>query len=392
MFKAGPDIIVAGAGVAGIAAAVAASRLGCRVLLVEKTGMIGGTATGGAVGAVCGLFKNGGDSPGELLNRGIVEEIVSALLETHQVKKIGKVFTLPYSPEQLLSVLETLCRSEANLQIMLNGSITSVTVDDAVISAVDLATDNGTCNCSPRVLVDATGDGSLSFLAGAGFELSPAGELQMAGFTATLSGIAAGADSLSLKIPFAIAKGIGSGRIPEIFRYTVYYPGNRATEGVLKISLPDNAESRGIDLPLQAGNLLSFLAEDLQELEKASIAMTSKRLFSREGRRVSGGYRLTAEDILTGRKFPDAVVRGAWPMELWTPGRAVSYRYPPDGDYYEIPLACIKAEGIKNLLLAGRCISVTHEALASTRVIGTCAALGEQAGLEAVKMVINRSH
>ncbi|NVN99031.1 MAG: FAD-dependent oxidoreductase [Geobacteraceae bacterium] len=388
MLKVRPDIIVAGAGVAGIAAAVAAARRGCSVLLVEKSGMIGGTATGGAVGALCGLFKNGGDSPGELLNVGIVEEIALALLETSSVKKIGKVFTLPYSPKQLLSVLEILCSSESNLQVMLNGSITSVTVNDGVIGVLELAADIGTCNCSPKVLIDATGDGSLSFLAGAGYELSPAGELQMAGFTAALCGIAAGADSLSLKIPFVIAKGIESASIAEFFRYTVYYPGTGATEGFLKISLPDCADSYAVDLPLQAEKLLCFLAGQLTELENASIATTSKRLFSREGRRIKGGYRLSAEDVLFGRKFPDAAVKGAWPMEIWTPGRGVSYRYPPDGDYYEIPAACLKADGFKNMLLAGRCISVTHEALASTRVIGICAALGEQAGLEAVKMII----
>lgn len=373
---------------AGIAAAIAAARGGCRVLLVEKSGLIGGTATGGAVGAVCGLFKNGGDSHGELLNKGIVEEIVSALLETSEVKKIGKVFTLPYSAKQLLSVLERLCSHEANLQIMLNGAITSVTAVDGVVSAVGLLADNETCNCSPRVLIDATGDGSLSFLAGADYELSPAGELQMAGFTAAVSGIAAGADSLSLKIPFAIAKGIESGQVPEILRYTVYYPGNRASEGFLKISLPDCADSHAVDLPLQAEKLLGFLTGQLHELENASIATTSKRLFSREGRRIKGGYRLTAEDILSGRKFPDAAVRGAWPMELWTPARGVSYRYPPDGDYYEIPLACLKVDGFSNLLLAGRCISVSHEALGSTRVMGTCIALGEQAGKEAVKTIM----
>ena len=75
-------------------------------------------------------------------------------------------------------------------------------------------------------------------------------------------------------------------------------------------------------------------------------------------------------------------------MELWTSGRGVSYRYPPDGDYYEIPTECLKADGFSNLFVTGRCISVSHEALGSTRVIGTCIALGEQAGEEAANMII----
>ena len=98
---------------------------------------------------------------------------------------------------------------------------------------------------------------------------------------------------------------------------------------------------------------------------------------------------LTKEDVLSARKFPDGVVKNAWPIELWDRTKGTIYKYVPRGEYYEIPFRCLMVSGITNLLTAGRCISVTHEALGSTRVMGTCMALGEQAGKAAAYRVRN---
>jgi hypothetical protein len=102
---------------------------------------------------------------------------------------------------------------------------------------------------------------------------------------------------------------------------------------------------------------------------------------------VLGDYVLTKEDVLSARKFPDGGVKNAWPVELWDRAKGTVYRYVPRGEYYEIPFRCQTVKGVPNLLTAGRCISVTHEALGSTRVMGTCMALGEQAGKAAAYYV-----
>jgi succinate dehydrogenase/fumarate reductase flavoprotein subunit len=107
----------------------------------------------------------------------------------------------------------------------------------------------------------------------------------------------------------------------------------------------------------------------------------------REGRRISGEYILTENDVLNASKFDDGIVKNSWPIELWDKKKGPVYKYVKAGDYYEIPFRCIKVRDIPNLLCAGRCISVSHEALGSTRVMGTCMALGEQAGLAAAFMV-----
>jgi hypothetical protein len=113
----------------------------------------------------------------------------------------------------------------------------------------------------------------------------------------------------------------------------------------------------------------------------------SLRVLDREGRRITGDYMLTEQDVLAARKFPDAIVKNAWPVELWDRTKGALYSYVPRGDYYEIPFRCITVKGILNLLTAGRCISVSPSALGSTRVMGTGMALGEQAGLAAAYYV-----
>ena len=107
----------------------------------------------------------------------------------------------------------------------------------------------------------------------------------------------------------------------------------------------------------------------------------------RESRRVVGRYRLTREDVLGARRFTDGVARAAWPIELWREATAgAQYEYLADGEWYDVPLGCLQSGAIKNLFMAGRCLSGTSEALGSARVIGTCLATGAAAGREAARV------
>jgi hypothetical protein len=135
--------------------------------------------------------------------------------------------------------------------------------------------------------------------------------------------------------------------------------------------------------------LLVYLGQVLPVFKDARITGTSLRVLDREGRRIMGDYMLTEHDVRAARKFPDVIARNAWPIEMWDRDRGTLYTYVPCGDWYEIPFRCITVKGISNLLTAGRCISVSHAALGSTRVMGTCMALGEQAGRAAAYRVRN---
>lgn len=362
-----------------------------QVTLLEQELSLGGTATNALTGTLCGLYRNGGSEPGEPLHDGITAEIVAALLAIapeRQVRKSGRVFVLPFESAELRSILVQLCGSAERLTIHYGSAPVAVTVADGKVSAVTVMTGGATAVYAPAAVIDASGSAAVAMLAGARCELAPAGERQLAGFTAKVTGIQGETDSLSLRVPFVIARGIEAGTIPAALRYTVYTAGVRAGEGLLKVSLPDEPHTDAAGLATDIVTLVARLGEELPEFSRAIVAATSGRSYPREGARIVGSYQLTAADILSGRKFADGVVRGAWPMEIWSSERGVAYRYPPDGDYYEIPAGCLKAQGFSNLFMAGRCISVSREALGSTRVIATCLALGEQAGLSAAQSIL----
>jgi hypothetical protein len=124
---------------------------------------------------------------------------------------------------------------------------------------------------------------------------------------------------------------------------------------------------------------------------RAFLSHTAPQIGVRESRRSIGRYQLTREDVLTARKFEDGVARAGWPIELWEDGcLGASYEYLDDGEMYDIPLRCLQARDVDNLFVAGRCMSATHEALGSARVIGTCLAMGEAAGMAAARQAGER--
>lgn len=376
---------------AGVTAALAAARRGCRVTLIEREKLLGGTATLGMTGAICGLFTNGGMEAGPLLNNGIVAEVVKGLNELApgtMPLKVGKVFVLPYAPADLQHLFEGLCAKEPNLCISVSTSVLSATVSEGMVSQVVVSGPDGEQTLCTKAAIDATGGGELAVLSGAAFELAPPQERQLAGIIVLLDNVGQD-DSLGIKVPFLVASGIAQGALPDLLRFTVFARGISPGTGLLKINIPDSMTFESGETVLLARQLLEFLAKELPAFITAIIKAVPQHSFPREGRRITGSYILTAEDVLSGRKFQDAIVKGSWPIELWVPGKGVTYSYPEDGDYYEIPIRCLQVNGFTNLFTAGRCISVTHEALGSTRVIGCCIPLGEQAGIAAAKFCVN---
>jgi hypothetical protein len=124
---------------------------------------------------------------------------------------------------------------------------------------------------------------------------------------------------------------------------------------------------------------------------RAFVSHTAPQVGVRESRRVIGRYQLTREDVLSGRTFEDGVARASWPIELWVEGQlGATYEYLEDGQTYDIPRRCLQARDFGNLFVAGRCMSATHEALGSARVIGTCLAMGEAVGVMAARVAEGR--
>ena len=385
------DVLVVGAGVSGAAAAVAAARGGARTILVEKENYLGGTGFAGRFQYICGLYLNADAVPTETLNPGITREISGLLFKASpgkDIRKIGQVYGQPYQYDDLQSVLASLCSGERAIATLREHAVVAVTKNGSEVTTVTIEGMRGRQDITPKMVIDCSGSGEAAALAGAPFELAPRDERQLAGFVVHVKGLKHVDQDLSLKVPYHLAQAVQQGIFPREVKFTIFSPGDAVDEGFCKMSLfSTDGATETEQARTGADAVIRHLASVLPAFEGAYIADTSLRVLEREGRRITGAYTLTKEDVLSARKFPDGVVKNAWPIELWDRAKGTIYQYVPRGEYYEIPFRCLLVSGITNLLTAGRCISVTHEALGSTRVMGACMALGEQAGKAAAYRV-----
>jgi hypothetical protein len=147
---------------------------------------------------------------------------------------------------------------------------------------------------------------------------------------------------------------------------------------------PDDLTRAEIEARAQAMQLMAFFRRRVPGFADARIAATGAQIGIRESRRIVGVYTLTADDVLNARTFDDAVARSAYPIDIHNPaGAGTTTRRLPAGATYEIPYRCLVPSTVDGLLVAGRCISTTHEALASTRLTPTVMTLGQAAGTAA---------
>jgi glycine/D-amino acid oxidase-like deaminating enzyme len=423
------DVVVVGAGAAGVPAAVAAARNSADVLLVERRAYPGGTAVAGQHRHICGLYSNAAVPDESPLNGGLVAEVcdrLHALAPGKRPVRMGKVDVLPYSPAQLRQVFADLLKAEARLCTMFETVVTDATLDENGVSRLSA----GELEIVASAVIDCSGDGAVIRTNSALHEPAPASGRQLAGFTVRILGLEGEADMLQVRVPYEARKAVEAGLLNSSLLFTTFLPGDTPDEGWLRLNLPAQNPPRlpsrrwpdGIH-PSQEGTscadqqscdpllgglvtprrdrggfspasnadtskiaknhadmLLKYLKERVPAFRAARLEDCVPEVLEREGPRLKGLYTLTAEDVLGAKTFPDVVARSAWPIELWEPERGSVYRYLEPGRFCEIPLRCLKSAAARNLFCAGRCISATREALGATRVIGCCLALGEAAG------------
>lgn len=385
-------VLVVGGGVSGVSASVASARGGASTVLLEKEGFLGGIGYSALLRQICGLYLNGGAMPTETLNPGLPRELASALMRISPqrgIKRIGDVYVLPFKREELGYFLQSLCGGESGLSVCLSTSAVSVEKRGGVIVKVRAERPGAMAlDISPEVVIDCSGGGGFSEMAGAPYEISPPEEIQLAGYVIHLRGIEDMDDALSVKVPFFLARAVREGLFSPELRFSAFSAGDAPDEGYCKISIDaQRARKEGRRAEEDALKVFGFLKDNLSEFRSSYIAETSSGVAEREGRRILCEYTLTGEDVLEGRKFQDGAVKNSWPMEIWDKRKGPVYRYLRPGDYYEIPFRCLKARDMENLLCAGPLISATHEALGSTRVMGACMALGEEAGKAAANKI-----
>lgn len=378
-----PDVVVVGAGFAGVCAAITASRRGARVTLIEKESSPGGTAAGLRHRFMCGLFTNSVSVPRKYLNRGLTEEVCRHLSSRKAPIKMGKVWLLPYDPDRLVSVLHDLLTCERNIQVSYLSKIVSCGLQGDSIQSVQYSRLGKLSQLRANVFIDA-GAGILLDKCKASIPLDPS-KRQMSGFALELVGVSWD-DDLSIRVPYVLYQAVQREELPLYARWTVVTPCAEKGRLYLKLSLP---VAGGLSLAGKtAMAIVRILRRELSAFCSAKIAWQARDVYSRDVDRLDGLYVLKVKDILVGKKFSDAVVKGSWPMEFWDYKRGPKYSYL-GGDYYELPLRSLKAKNVSNLFSAGRSVSAEPGAQASLRVGGLCLATGEASGNAAVDYLKN---
>jgi hypothetical protein len=391
-----PDVLVVGAGSAGVAAAVAAARQGAKVLVLERYSFAGGKATGAEVGTICGLHHFSKSPESRYACDGFAVEFAEKLRKlsgTGPMYNTAGLHYLPYRPFDFKLLCDEYLGHE-NITMAFHSTVSGVEMDGDKIKAVNAIVFDRSIRFEPAVVIDCSGESIVSSLAVA--ELIEENSYQAAAQVFSFSGCTADDEAkLGMSLIKSVMAGINSAELDSHYDRVTIVPGSlRDGSVMLKIGLPgvvDNDENKSTKLEIEARKIVArlavYLSQNLEPFATAQLSSVAVESGIRTGRRPKGKYILSAEDVLACKKFEDSAAIGCWPIEMWGQDKRVRMKYFAENDFYTISVDCLRSASISNLLFAGRNISATEEAIASARVIGTCLQTGFTAGELATKML-----
>lgn len=392
--RPGADVVVCGAGPAGVVAAISAARTGAKTLLLELHGCLGGIWTTGLLSWILDHSNK----------TGLMPEIFERL------KKLeGRALTNQngYDPEAMKLVLEELC-AEAGVEIQILTRVCAAQRDGNRLTHVVTESKSGREAVPGKLFIDCTGDGDLGVAAGCGFDFGhpETGRTQPMTLMALVTGIVPAEveefyrndDSKDWaspkdKLRAAMEKG---GHSPSYAKPTLF----RLRDDLFALMANHEYGAHGTDArdltaaTLRSRKELYALINGLRATgapwRNLHIVATAAQIGVREGRRIHGRYTVTADDLREGRKHEDAVCRVTFPIDVHSTDPAkekgiakAGFRAKP----YDIPLRALIAKDVDGLMMAGRCISGDFIAHSSYRVTGNAVAMGEAAGKHAAQAV-----
>jgi len=340
------DIVVVGGGPSGVAAAIAAARHGARVTLVEHSYDLGGNGTTGGVTSFAGGSRGG-----------IYEELLACL---H-----GEMFKFPHNqafdPEGYRWVLDRLLR-ENKITLILGALLVNVEHREKRVNSVIVRHCDGFRRLTARFFIDASGDAELSQRAG----------------VPTVVGREKDGRTQPVSLMYQIAYAEGASHLNWFWRI----PHGRFLVNATRIA------ALGVD----SADLTRAEIEGRKQMREQVNALcrqfgyrlvhSGPRVGVRETRRIEGHYTLTVKDAREGRHFDDGIGKCNYFLDIHNPDGKIG-TFTENVPEYEIPFRSLIPKGIDNLLVAGRCISATHEAMASLRVMPPCFIIGQAAGTAA---------
>ncbi|HWP60419.1 MAG TPA: FAD-dependent oxidoreductase [Candidatus Acidoferrales bacterium] len=420
------DVLVVGGGPAGLGAALGAAGASAGVVLAERYGFLGGNATAALVMPLMSFHtqklrraKPGGTAllpddhgAGEPVLAGAVARLLERLVRAGGAiaPSVQTGYVVPFDPEVFKLVALDLL-DEAGVRFLFHALATEV-IGGSAVRGVVFETKSGPIVIRARVVIDCTGDGDVAARAGAPFEIGRQ-EDQLAQPMTLMFRVTeferAAFENYVKKHP---DQWRGVHGLWELIRQaTARGELQLAREDMLFFATPHEREVSvnstrvirvlGTDVwdlsyaewesRRQMRQIADFLRRYVPGFEKAYVVQSGVHVGVRETRRIIGEYRLTADDILQARKFPDVIARSAYPLDIHSPeGRGTLLKRLPPGEAYDIPLGCLVPQKVEGILVAGRCISGTHEAHSSYRVMPVCMATGQAAGVCAA-LAVRRS-
>lgn len=406
------DVIVAGGGPAGCAAATAAAREGARTLLLESTGMLGGMGTAGLVPWFCGY-----DDGEKIIARGLAEHVRCALQDNMpHLKKAMEAYPLAapaIDPELLKRVYDDMVL-EAGAEVLFNSSLCAVekSAENDGCDIVMVSNKNGLSAFKAKVYVDCTGDGDLAAWSGALFEKGDeSGGMQPATHCFVISNVDEELLAKGPKIHFydpdsPVWKAMRSEKYPlieELHSCTMKIAPGTFGFNTGHIFDVDNTDPADVSAALIKGRKMASqyrdaFAEFHPAYSESALVNTGALLGVRETRRIMGDYLLTVDDYRACRSFPDEICRNAYGIDVHLSRREneelcrksldeikewnkKAVQKLGKGNSFGVPYRALTPKGLKNVLVAGRCISTDRQAYGSVRIMACCLNTGEAAGV-----------
>lgn len=408
------DVLVIGGGVAGFSAAVCAARSGANVVLAERDGCLGGTATVGLVGPFMSAYDPTGSRQVVV---GFMDEFVRRMEAAggaihprkcpggnsySSFRTSGYVGVTPFDSECFKVTAETMCK-EAGVHLLYHMLfIACDKCSDRQISTAFFASKNGIYAIEAKMFIDCSGDADVAVAAGAPTVLGDEnGKTQVSSLFFLIDGVENEKVEKYLEqypesthiaqrnFEDAVAKAKQAGTFPcQRSRVSIFESLNgiwrinmAQYDGKIDFSDPEDITKAEIDCRSQIQPLMEFLKKYVPGFEHIRLLQSSQSLGIRESRRIIGEYTLTIDDIVAGRRFEDGICLVGSFVDFH--GKGYQNNYGVSRDPVQIPLRCLLPKDVDNLLAAGRCLSADQMAHSAVRVMPPCFAMGQAAGTAA---------